>query len=249
MADWQAASTITAALTPLSAVAPDHGNAASEAQPSSGVPPVLPHFFCTCCGTIIPADQLVHINGRAICAACKPNYLQQIQEGLAAPLKAPVLDAAGMAMAGTFAADTATMAYAGFWIRVLAALVDAVVMWTVSLGTHMATGESFAAATGFDGSDWTTRDTLLFGMDNLIDLIYETIMVAKFGGTLGKLLCRIRVVTATGQRLGYGHSFLRALAQWVSLVPCGMGFVLAAFDRQKRALHDFICNTRVIWAK
>jgi len=114
MADWQAASTVTAALTPLSAVASNPGNAlpgdsSASSQPTPGAPPVLPHFFCTCCGTIIPADQLVRIDGRAICAACKPGYLQKIQEGVAAPLKTPVLDAAGMAMAGAFAPDTATM--------------------------------------------------------------------------------------------------------------------------------------------
>jgi uncharacterized RDD family membrane protein YckC len=254
LADWQAASSVMNEVTARAAEAaltatPPPEEVPPWAQPSSPAPPVLPFFFCTCCGAVIPADQLVRINGRAVCASCKPGFLQKVQEGVVAPLKAPVLDAASAAIAGRFAPAAEPMPYAGFWIRALAVVVDVVVLSMVNVGMHMATGQSFTEALGLDGMDWSTRDTLLFGMDNLVDLIYETLMVARFGGTLGKLLCRIRVVTASGERLGYGHALLRALAQWVSLLLCGMGFVLAAFDRQKRALHDFMCNTRVIWAK
>jgi uncharacterized RDD family membrane protein YckC len=143
----------------------------------------------------------------------------------------------------------ATMRYAGFWIRALASIVDVLIFSGISLGINMAMGQGFEEAMGLDGSDWTTGDTITFAVENLLSTIYEALMVARFGGTLGKLLCRIRVVTAQGERLGYGHAFLRALAQWASLLPCGLGYVLAAFDREKRALHDFLCNTRVIWPK
>ena len=254
MTDWQAASGVIDEVRARSAVAAittaaSLGEVPSSAQSATAAPPVLPFFFCTSCGTITPADQLVRLNSHAVCASCKPGLLQKMQEGVAAPLKQPVLDAAGAAIVGRFAPATDAPHYAGFWIRALAVLVDVLVLSTVNVGTHMATGENFTEALGLDGGDWSTRDTLLFIMDNLISTVYETLMVARFGGTLGKMACRIRIVTASGERLGYGHSLLRALAQWVSLLPCGAGFVLAAFDRQKRALHDFICNTRVIWVK
>jgi uncharacterized RDD family membrane protein YckC len=240
MAEWRPASSIFADMPAPGEKEP----VPSAAEPVAGVPPVLPFYFCTWCGTVTPADQLVHIDGRAMCASCKPEFLQAAQEGVVLPFRAPLLDPA---TASRLAPSPATMPFAGFWIRALASIVDVLILSGITLGISMATGQGFEEAMGLDGSEWTRRDTITFAVENLFGTIYEALMVARFGGTLGKLICRIRVVTAQGARLSYGHAFLRALAQWVSLLPCGMGYVLVAFDREKRALHDFICNTRVIW--
>jgi uncharacterized RDD family membrane protein YckC len=122
-------------------------------------------------------------------------------------------------------------------------------MFGVSASIAVMSGDTFLQSIGFDDSDWGTRDWVLLAMDLIIDTTYSVVMVTRYGGTLGKLVCGIRVITADGHRLTYKHSLARALAQYVSTIPCGLGFVLAAFDGQKRALHDMMCNTRVIWAK
>lgn len=82
-----------------------------------------------------------------------------------------------------------------------------------------------------------------------MDITYQTIFVARFGGTVGKLICRIRVIRVDGQRLSFRHALARAAATYVSLLPCGIGLIMAAFDSEKRTLHDRICGTRVIWKK
>jgi uncharacterized RDD family membrane protein YckC len=38
----------------------------------------------------------------------------------------------------------------------------------------------------------------------------------------------------------------RYFAQWISAIILAIGYIMAAFDDQKRALHDRICETRVI---
>jgi uncharacterized RDD family membrane protein YckC len=82
----------------------------------------------------------------------------------------------------------------------------------------------------------------------VIWLAYEVILIAKYGATLGKMACRIKVVTADGGPISYPRSFFRYLAKILSGFACWIGYIIAFFDGpQNRALHDHICNTRVVY--
>jgi uncharacterized RDD family membrane protein YckC len=84
------------------------------------------------------------------------------------------------------------------------------------------------------------------GVQMLIAFAYETIFIWKYGATLGKMAVKIQVVTSEGGTLSYGRSVGRYFAKWVSNLTCLIGYIMAAFDEEKRALHDRICNTRVV---
>jgi uncharacterized RDD family membrane protein YckC len=56
----------------------------------------------------------------------------------------------------------------------------------------------------------------------------------------------LKVVTANGGLISVGRAFGRYFAQILSGLILGIGYIMAAFDEQKRALHDHICGTRVI---
>ena len=71
-------------------------------------------------------------------------------------------------------------------------------------------------------------------------------MIGKFGATLGKMACKVRVVTADGEKVSYGRATGRYFAKILSYIVCLIGFIMAFFDQERRALHDRICNTRVI---
>lgn len=201
------------------------------APPSPLAPPSQPgQVVCRECSQLVPAEDALQIGDVIVCAACKPHYLQKMREGLAT-------------------AAPSQFRYAGFWIRVPAAIIDVVLLLAVSISISVMSGSTFLQSIGFDDSDWGTRDWVLLAVELIIDTTYSVILVTKFGGTVGKLVFGLRVITADGGRLTYKHSFARALAQWLSTIPCGLGFVLAAFDGEKRALHDIICNTRVIRVK
>jgi uncharacterized RDD family membrane protein YckC len=79
-----------------------------------------------------------------------------------------------------------------------------------------------------------------------IALSYETFMIWKYGATLGKMACKIRVVSPDGQNVSFGQSLGRYFAKIVSSLLCLAGYIMAAFDEEKRALHDRMCNTRVV---
>jgi uncharacterized RDD family membrane protein YckC len=55
----------------------------------------------------------------------------------------------------------------------------------------------------------------------------------------------IRVVGVDGAPLTVGSALLRYLAYYVSLLPLGFGYLMAALRRDKRALHDLIAASRV----
>jgi uncharacterized RDD family membrane protein YckC len=79
-----------------------------------------------------------------------------------------------------------------------------------------------------------------------IGITYETVLIGKYGATLGKMACKIKVVTAEGGRVSYLLAFGRYFAKILSAMILMIGYLMAAFDDEKRALHDRICNTRVI---
>jgi uncharacterized RDD family membrane protein YckC len=60
------------------------------------------------------------------------------------------------------------------------------------------------------------------------------------------MACKLRIVTAQGEKLSYIHALARCISKLISLFTCLIGFIIAAFDAEKRALHDRICGTRVL---
>jgi len=69
---------------------------------------------------------------------------------------------------------------------------------------------------------------------------------AKFEATPGKLALGLRIVRADGSKLSHGRIIGRFFAEKLSAFVFFIGYLIAAFDDQKRALHDMICDTRVV---
>lgn len=82
----------------------------------------------------------------------------------------------------------------------------------------------------------------------IISAIYNIGFVAsRWQATPGKHWLGLKVVTADGDRLTLAQSAIRHLMSGISVVVlCGLGYLTMPFNREKAALHDMICNTRVI---
>ncbi len=68
------------------------------------------------------------------------------------------------------------------------------------------------------------------------------------GKTLGMALLGIRVVRADGASAGPRHAVVRALALPLSFLTLGIGFLPIIFGRHRRALHDKIGGTAVVYS-
>jgi uncharacterized RDD family membrane protein YckC len=80
----------------------------------------------------------------------------------------------------------------------------------------------------------------------LMIFCYDSFFVKNFSGTPGKIALRLAVVRHNGKAMTWNCAFLRAFIGFFSTSLFGAGCLLAAFDIEKRALHDFIADTRVL---
>lgn len=81
----------------------------------------------------------------------------------------------------------------------------------------------------------------------LLSMVYYVGFHGSTGWTPGKLFAGIRVETEEGGRLGPGRAFLRYGGECLSCMTLGIGYLLIAFDPAKRALHDRLARTRVVY--
>ena len=125
---------------------------------------------------------------------------------------------------------------AGFWIRAVALMLDVVLVMLAEM------------AFGF--LLWVVADDRLAAAASrafrfLASPCYFVFLHWARGQTLGKMAVRVRVVRLDGAPLPFGISVLRHVGCWLSAAILGLGYLVAAFRSDKRALHDFIAGTRV----
>ena len=119
--------------------------------------------------------------------------------------------------------DVATLPRAGFWIRMLALLIDLILVGVaVSWVHHGGRGMLLLLAT------------------------YGAIMWKLKGTTVGGIVCDLKVVRIGGGPLDWGTAIVRALGCFLSLVIAGLGFIWIAVDQEHQAWHDKIAGTVVV---
>ncbi|HEY5639440.1 MAG TPA: RDD family protein, partial [Dehalococcoidia bacterium] len=66
------------------------------------------------------------------------------------------------------------------------------------------------------------------------------------GATPGKMLMKLKVVDEHGDQVKIDKAILRYVGYWVSTLTLLIGYLMIAFRKDKRGLHDLIAGTRVI---
>jgi uncharacterized RDD family membrane protein YckC len=137
------------------------------------------------------------------------------------------------------------MHYIGFWWRFAASMIDGIVLLIFNFFLGFLVGVSALQTMAAQRQSMTTfLVAQLLGI--LVGVSYETLLIGKYGATLGKMACKIKVVTADGGRVSYARALGRYFAKMLNVFTLAIGYIMAAFDSEKRALHDRICNTRVV---
>lgn len=141
--------------------------------------------------------------------------------------------------------------YAGFWVRFFAGILDTALMMPllVLLLYFFGVTDSIKITDDFGNysalsisSDNQFVDLALYA----ISIIYLAYFIAgKQQATLGKRWMGIYVGNVDGSKLSWQKSLARALASILTALTCGLGFIMLIFTKEKTALHDLICNSRV----
>ena len=146
-------------------------------------------------------------------------------------------------------ADAASAGYGGFWIRVVAYLIDGILL-NIAFGVlSLVTGISMIPA---NFSTMDTADAVAsMGQAQLVSLVVTWLYFALMessarGATVGKMAVGLRVVTDQGNQLSFLNATGRFFAKFLSALLLCIGFIMVAFTDRKRGLHDIIAGTLVI---
>lgn len=150
-----------------------------------------------------------------------------------------------------------TVVYAGFWVRFAAFLIDSLIVGAALLIVRLALFFGFSVFELIEVNpldtkvlfSYTVKDIILY----LAGAAYYIICTYCAGTTAGKWLFNLRVVPAGGS----GQRKLRlidvvyreTIGKFLSGLVMNIGYIIAGMDSEKRALHDMLCDTRVIYAK
>lgn len=204
-----------------------------EVQPpdvAPAAPPLrtraAPGHACAECGRVFPEEDMVQYGDAWVCAACKPVFFQRLSEGAVMPM---------------------TVRYGGFWIRFVAKVIDGILLGIVGFAIQAAIA-ALVEGSGEELTPAVLAVTIGATFAQLIlRMVYVTWFVGKYGATPGKMACGLKIVRADGSKVGYLRAFGRFFAEMLSALIIYIGYIMAGFDDEKRALHDHICDTRVVY--
>ncbi|WP_180953855.1 RDD family protein [Bacillus sp. M6-12] len=143
--------------------------------------------------------------------------------------------------------------YGGFWIRVVASVIDFLVLFIPLFGVDYLIYRLIGPDVPYLDyilddqyvDMWTSYDTVSLIVITLIGILYYGLLTSKLGGTLGKLALGLRVVGKNGQFISVG----RAIGRYFAYIPSSIlniGFIMVALTVEKQGLHDLICKTYVV---
>ncbi|MEU6798080.1 RDD family protein [Nonomuraea wenchangensis] len=104
---------------------------------------------------------------------------------------------------------------------------------------------------GGDGPSSALENLSVLTLIGMFVATYSPVTTSRWGGTPGKLICRLRVVVVRdGGRLSYGRALLRHLSHvvmWALPLISLLNVAYCLWDRPLRqCLHDKIANTVVV---
>jgi uncharacterized RDD family membrane protein YckC len=211
-------------------------------------------MYCSKCGASV-AD------GIAFCSACgQPMVGFSVGQAAAAPASgAPAAPGyAPPAQAGWQApAARPAVAYAGFWLRFVAFIIDQLLLYFVGMILFLPFAASMS--TGMRGMmtgrppDAQTLFSMIHVMLRLALLrlvvhwlYYSLLESSAWQGTLGKKALGLEVTDLDGNRISFGRATGRFFAKIISTFILFIGYIMAGFTEKKQALHDILAGTLVI---
>ena len=151
-----------------------------------------------------------------------------------------------------FPADVPSPSKGGFWIRAVAYILDLTLLQLIyTFFLVVGTAAIDLALSGSISFNWGNTSSLIFAESSVwlwtaLFILYFTFFNYWGGQTPGKMLLHLRVVTQELEELPLLRALARTLSYFLSSFFVGVGFLITAFHREKRALHDFIARTYVV---
>ena len=182
---------------------------------------------CSRCAEAFCPDCIVEIGGQPYCLTCKTESMRDLRSGV------PVHELDMASIGRRFVA----LMIDGLVLAIPFILL--VIVVAVPMGL-MGTEENMPLA--------LFAQLVLSMMLGTVYILYEGLMLASGGQTVGKKAMSLKVVTAEGNDIARSQAWTRAVSrQLLGLVPClGLVDYLVAFGQEKTCVHDIMAKTRVV---
>jgi uncharacterized RDD family membrane protein YckC len=202
-------------------------------------------MYCFKCGSAMP-------DGAAFCPTCGQGF----SVAAAAP-RAPMMNVPAAAPAY---AAVPRVEYAGFWLRVLAYVIDnaviAVGILVVLIPLIILTGlggllSRIRPPEGLEDAGFFLIIGLIFlaaTVSLVVTWLYHALMESsEWQATVGKRVLGLVVTDMAGRRVSFGRSTGRHFGKIVTnMVPALIGYIMAGFTERKQALHDMMAGCLVL---
>jgi uncharacterized RDD family membrane protein YckC len=219
------------------------------------------HVYCSKCGSNLADDATFCSRCGAQIVAVSP---AGVPAGVPAPLAAPVPAGAiggGYAVAQqVYVQPLPLVTYAGFWLRVLAYLIDMFVLGLfavpILIGAAMVTGIG-----GMIENIPHNEDPFMNGLPPAFVLFlmfcgalslfgtwlyFALLESSEWQGTAGKKVLGLIVTDMEGRRVTFWRATARYFAKYVTHFTFFIGYIMAGFTEKRQALHDMIASCLVL---
>ncbi|MDP9195867.1 MAG: RDD family protein [Pseudomonadota bacterium] len=141
-----------------------------------------------------------------------------------------------------------SLTYGGFWRRFGAVMIDSSLVFIVLVYGGLALLFMILPrlAASWEDIGWT----LLWAIPAVWAVLYtlmEVVMTSFWGATPGKLALEMKVLGPDGQYPSIPRSLARFLVKLVTTLILSLGALTVPFSKRKRALHDMVASSVVIW--
>src|SRR5437868_12955147 len=137
--------------------------------------------------------------------------------------------------------------YAGFWWRVLAYIIDSLIMSAIFFPLGMGVGLAISAGGDPNSPLLPLANLGLNGVSILAGWLYHAFLESSsWQGTIGKKVLGLRVTDLDGNQISFGKATGRYFGMILSGMICLVGFIMVAFTEKKQGLHDIMAGTLVL---
>ncbi|MCP3926595.1 MAG: RDD family protein [Desulfobacterales bacterium] len=179
---------------------------------------------CVECGGAFPKSEMISYENSWVCRDCKNIFIQKVKEGV----------------------QTDEVEYAGFWIRVGAKLIDGILLMIVGgivgviMGLFIDT--TYDPYSGHIAPGYYLSQFIQF----VFGIFYYVYFVGTHAATPGKMACGLKIISPETGKVSHLRAFGRYWSELISALILCIGYIMVAWDSEKKGLHDIMCNTRVI---
>jgi len=202
-------------------------------------------MFCSNCGT-------ANVEGATFCTQCGKPLVVAVAPASTSYSGTPPSTAGAVYAPQLF--------YAGFSLRFVAYLIDAVILgivWAVLLVVVIFASGVAAMLRNLPGNptpDMFLRGAFVLAILALIAIItvitwlyYAWMESSPSQGTLGKMAMGLIVTDMQYRPVSFARASGRFFAKFITgLIPLCIGYIMAGFTAKKQALHDMIASCLVL---